>query len=356
MASPSTDIQREMIALLDRIVGDQPLPSDLQRKVIEILASLTPPVGTDGLASRNVASLAAGVRSTLGATAATAAGNRRLIYVHGICRHDHGFSDDWWNALHPFERTAFGDGRLGETRLEVVWSDIVNLAAASMQATAMTAGLTTGAVSPAISAETAQQRAADEIKEALRDRADQHVLAMSMAAGSLAATPTAVSEVGGLISIPGLNCIDDFSVYLIDDDTRQRIIDRFLDVVGPQLRSGRELDIIAHSWGTVVAYEGLRQLDAEAQIGRQIRNFFTVGAALSIAPVKLRLRSANRDGKKPKAVRRWVNLDAHGDIIGGPLKGRPYAVDFDFLNLSPVGCNSLFGLVETRVRPQLLFR
>jgi hypothetical protein len=45
-------------------------------------------------------------------------------------------------------------------------------------------------------------------------------------------------------------------------------------------------------------------------------------------------------------VRRWVNLDAHGDIVGGPLKGRPYAVDFDFLNLEPVGCNSLLGLVS----------
>ena len=45
-------------------------------------------------------------------------------------------------------------------------------------------------------------------------------------------------------------------------------------------------------------------------------------------------------------VRRWVNLNAHGDPIGGPLQGRPYAVDSDFPNLDAFGCPSFLGIVS----------
>jgi metacaspase-1 len=78
----------------------------------------------------------------------------------------------------------------------------------------------------------------------------------------------------------------------------------------------------------------------------RVRNFFTVGAALSIGPVKMRLRPANRDGARPAMVRRWLNLNAHGDVVGGPLQGRPYEVDSDFPNLDPFGCRSFLGLVN----------
>ena len=124
----------------------------------------------------------------------------------------------------------------------------------------------------------------------------------------------------GLISIPGLNCIDDFSIYLVDDGVRRSIIDRFIDVVRPELEAGNELDIIAHSWGSVVAYEGLRQLEDEGLNLPLVRNLFTVGSALSIGPVKLHLREANRDGKKPASLRRWVNLDAHGESSAAPSR------------------------------------
>jgi len=37
-------------------------------------------------------------------------------------------------------------------------------------------------------------------------------------------------------------------------------------------------------------------------------------------------------------VRRWVNLDANGDPVGGRLQGQPYQVDAEFLNLDNFGC------------------
>jgi len=115
------------------------------------------------------------------------------------------------------------------------------------------------------------------------------------------------------------------------------------------------VDRVPEGW-TVVAYEGLRQLEDEGLRRPLIRNFFTVGAALSIGPVKWRLREANRDGRKPASVRRWVNLNARGDIVGGPLGGRPYDVDLDFVDLDPFGCGSFLWLVDPQCAHGSYFR
>jgi metacaspase-1 len=359
------DLRREMVGLLTRIVGDKPLPPDLQRTALELFARLAMfelAASVPGRAATNAAAAATLGASTAlpAATVATpaAVGNRRLIYVHGICRHDKGFSNDWWSALQSFV-TVFGLGQLGVTRLEVIWSDLVNQSSAAF-ATGMMMG---GAGSAAAPDQDARARMAAAIRETLRDRADQQQMAIASLQGAAqaggvmpaSAAPTApapaVADIqmvtgGSGIGIPGMSCIDDFSIYLVHEPTRQAVIDRFIAVVRPEFQAGRELDIITHSWGTVVAYEGLRQMEAAGIAPNLVRNFFTVGSALSIGAVKLGLRSANKDGKKPASVRRWINLDAAGDLVGGPLKGRPYAVDEDFVNLEPFGCGHFLTLVN----------
>lgn len=332
-------LRQEMIALLGRIIGDGPLPADLQRTALRLFAALIGQPDSVALHGdeAQVKALDFGAAGLAGA--APAAANRRLVYVHGICQHAERFSDPWWEALRPFAPAAFGPGDLGTTRLEVVWSDLVNEAAAALAALASPAG----APSPE---ETDRQTAAGEIKEALRDRADQHMLNAGAGMDGVAEAPMAAGEAGSLINIPGVRCVDDFSIYLTNDGMRQQIIDRFIRVVRPEMQAGRDLDVVGHSWGSVVAYEGLRLLEDQGFSSVRVRNFFTVGAALSIGPVKSRLRPANRDGKRPANVRRWVNLDARGDIVGGPLKGRPFQVDMDFVNLMPVGCGSFLGLIN----------
>jgi hypothetical protein len=269
--------------------------------------------------------------------ARAAIGQRCLVYVHGICRHVAGYSNDWWNALHPFT-AAFGAGDLDGTRREVLWSDLVNEKALKPQAAR--------AVDPAAVREAdEQQQAKQEIVEALQDRADRHIVE----AGPQTApgeAPRALVADRALISIPGLNCIDDFTIYMVNDSVRAQVIERFTRIVRPLLAASAEVDIICHSWGTVVAYEGLRELADGGFTQGLVRNFITVGAALSLAPVKMRLRPANRDGRRPAMVRRWVNLNAHGDIVGGPLQNRPYQVDDDFPNVAAYQCGSLFGLVS----------
>jgi hypothetical protein len=220
----------------------------------------------------------------------------------------------------------------------VIWSDIVTQASVRAAARATAEGATP--------AEQARQQTAEAIKDALRDRADQHVLHTVARTAGRASGPIAAADLDGLISLPGVTCIDDFAIYLTDDPVRQQIIDRCLVVVQPALQAGLELDIVAHSWGTVVAYEALRQLEDAGPQAPLVRNFFTVGAALSLGPVKMQLRGANKNGKKPASVRRWVNLNAQGDLIGGALQGRPYDDDIDIIKLPPFGCTSLLGLVN----------
>jgi pimeloyl-ACP methyl ester carboxylesterase len=183
-----------------------------------------------------------------------------------------------------------------------------------------------------------------EIQEALEDRIDRHLIeaAPRTAAGEL---PQPLPAERGL-NIPGLNCLDDFTTYMVNEKVRAAVLERFTRVVKPLLESGEELDIISHSWGTVVAFEALRELAESGLTLPRVRNFFTVGAALSIAPVKMRLRPANRDGRRPVNVRRWLNINAHGDVVGGPLQGRPYQVDVDFPNVRPFGCGDFLGLVN----------
>ncbi len=122
-------------------------------------------------------------------------------------------------------------------------------------------------------------------------------------------------------------------------------MDRFHEVVRPLLNQGAQLEVISHSWGTVVAYEALRELDSTAFSGR-VRNFFTVGSALSIPLIKRSLLPIARDGRRPRLVDRWINIDVRGDVVGGLMKGQPYAVDEEFLNCNPVGCTSFLGLVD----------
>ena len=242
------------------------------------------------------------------------AAQRHLVYVHGICRHEPHYSDDWWNAMKRFV-SVFGQGTLGTERHEVIWSDLVN--ARDLEETAE------------------QQEARLSLIEVMQDRMDREQ-------GSNGDTRE-LDTTGRGLEVPYLNCLDDFTVYMVDSGKRAQIIKRFTDVVKPLLDAGAIVDIIAHSWGTVVAYEGLRELALSSNSPGRVQNLFTAGAALSIGPVKQALRLANKDGRRPENVNRWINLNARGDIVGGVLKGRPYQVDADFPNLAPFNCTTLFG-------------
>lgn len=243
--------------------------------------------------------------------------NRYVVYVHGICHHVSGYSDLWWSAMQPHVSSAVPEGN----RREVLWSDLVNSERARLVRRERNA---------------AHDEARDRILEILKDRAVRQRLD---AAGDERGLPEG-GERELNRDIPYVSCIDDFTVYLLNDEIRQEAKNRLLAVVRPLLVSGAEVEVISHSWGTVIAYEALRSLDRETTpFAGKIRHFFTVGSALSIGEVKRRLEPNCRDGQRPRFVQHWANLNARFDIVGGHLKGNPFAVDDEYLSLRAVGCS-----------------
>ncbi|MEZ4859782.1 MAG: caspase family protein [Caldilineaceae bacterium] len=245
-------------------------------------------------------------------------GEHHLVCVHGISTHVSGYSNAWWQALKPYT-TLFGAGLLDGTRHEVLWSNLVNSRAMLSPGDAQ-------------AAEALRMR----IQDVLEDRQRQQVAPVGRSARNAPAERGLWDDRARDFSF------DDFIVYMLDSTMRQRIIDRFTQVVRPLLASGAIMDIISHSWGTVVAYEGLRELEGVGALSGRVDNFFTVGSALSLPPVRTSLRAANRDGRRPAMVNRWINVDAQGDLVGGTLADR-FEVDVERLELDPIGCQRNLG-------------
>jgi hypothetical protein len=178
---------------------------------------------------------------------------------------------------------------------EVVWSDVINAQQAEA-AVVQFKRRTEEALALARPAPVSGKDALTaQIKDILADQASRQFVTASVPAGTSGAPvaagvhPTvALAGPQALFNIPGLECIDDFADYLLQNDMRSQVIDRFNRVVQPLLQQpGLSIHVISHSWGTVVAYEALRGLDGASQFASgAIATLFTAGAALSIAPVK----------------------------------------------------------------------
>jgi hypothetical protein len=237
-----------------------------------------------------------------------------VVYVHGISQHRPGYSDPWWNAMTRHLTRPL-------TKTEVVWSDIVNPRSESMRSVLSRA-----------TPEYARLRS--EIEAELTSRIEEARRSAGPAGASRDLATRAESEVRGT----GLS-IDDFLRYMLDSSVRRQILQRFDAVVRPLLDSGLHVHVISHSWGTVVAYEGLRHLDEESLSGR-VENLFVVGSALSLGPVQSNLFGRVTNGRRPTHVDRIINLDAGGDLVGGSIAGE-FDVHTQYLDLEPTGCATI---------------
>lgn len=119
----------------------------------------------------------------------------------------------------------------------------------------------------------------------------------------------------------------DVARYLGGPDDAARVAARE-EVAGVISSTGARV-VIAHSLGSVVAYEALH-----AHPELQVDLFLTLGSPLALRHgVFDRLSPAPLadTGERPTGVRRWVNLSDHGDIVAvpRPFKQRFPAVDLD---------------------------
>jgi hypothetical protein len=232
-----------------------------------------------------------------------------IIYVHGISRHQTGFSADWFEALRPHLNQA-------ATTREVLWSHHVN--ALRKNAKSMSTPI--------------EQARASQLK--------QQIIA-ELHARQIANSPGRRTRAAGATGSFGLGAsgIDDFVRYMMIEPVRTAILSEFRNVVLPLLNDYHSnIHVISHSWGSVVAYEGLRDFDGEDLTG-QVSNLFTVGSPLSLTVVRLNLFGRLTDGRIPAHVNQIVNLNAAGDWIGGAISSQ-IPVQEEFLELPPTGCKT----------------
>ncbi|GAA3247727.1 hypothetical protein ACFO1B_38870 [Dactylosporangium siamense] len=101
--------------------------------------------------------------------------------------------------------------------------------------------------------------------------------------------------------------------YFTDAERRDAIVTGVADLVDQH----QPRVVVAHSLGSVVAYEALWRRD-----GHPIDLFITIGSPLAM-PSVVHDRLVVRDGghRRPPRVRRWLNIADPGDVVAIPRHG-----------------------------------
>ncbi|GGL16593.1 serine peptidase [Mangrovihabitans endophyticus] len=143
------------------------------------------------------------------------------------------------------------------------------------------------------------------------------------------------------------------ATYLTDEPAREAV----RETVAQAIAEHRPAVLIAHSLGSVVAYEALC-----AHPGIEVPLLLTVGSPLGMPKVvRERLRPAvGPDANRPAGVRRWVNVADHGDFITVPTRlSDVFAVDEEHrVSIHPVDFHRVASYlpcpeVSAAVRPYL---
>ena len=101
-------------------------------------------------------------------------------------------------------------------------------------------------------------------------------------------------------------------------------------------QDGERVLLIAHSLGSVIAYDTLWELSREKENSGRIDLFMTLGSPLASRFIKRRLRGAAHSGsdRYPTNIRRWENLSARAEMIALHPELYPFfseMLDFGFL-------------------------
>lgn len=106
--------------------------------------------------------------------------------------------------------------------------------------------------------------------------------------------------------------LDDLAVYY--EDTNQRAKLRGLLRIALQQSAGSRIMLLAHSMGTIVAYDVMRELGRERPDLR-VDHLVTLGSPLGLPHVLHRIRSEWGQPRVPTVVRRWSNFAERRDPV-----------------------------------------
>lgn len=105
---------------------------------------------------------------------------------------------------------------------------------------------------------------------------------------------------------------DDLWHYHVEQSFARLVRDRLIE----RLRKFRDRRIllVAHSMGSVIAYDVLRLLERDDP-GLRVEHFVTVGSPLGLAKVKMKAEAEFGDVRVPHNVMHWTNLSDGSDVV-----------------------------------------
>ena len=228
----------------------------------------------------------------------------RIAWVHGVGHAKAGYSIPWRDAFNTYLKLPTSD------YIEALWSDVYDagttqpnvLRTAEEQATRVNLCNTV--------ATTLQARVS-----AIAEAKDPSLLVGEWSTMHRAKTNVSVYPIPLPWILDPRDYIGEFVEYLVDKKIRNAVKEKVKELLRPLAGRGYDISIIAHSWGTVVSYESLLDLEKEVPAFK-LTNFFTLGSPLWIVRPFLE----DTSGRKPYNTSEWVNIHAQGDAIGSWLK------------------------------------
>ena len=118
--------------------------------------------------------------------------------------------------------------------------------------------------------------------------------------------------------------------YLDDiDGVAVRIRSLLRDALESAFAAGDRVLLIAHSLGSVIAYDTLWQLSRVARNPNRVGLLMTLGSPLATRFVRLRLQGASLAGPEryPANIEHWVNVAARGELVALHRRIRPFFAD-----------------------------
>lgn len=242
---------------------------------------------------------------------------QRIVWIHGIGRHSPGYSDAWersFNAYLNLPHAAY---------LEVEWDSVLTPPPGARALPAAAGALPL----------TEQERLAEaevraELETILLARAtalaqttpvarargqDDRVVEWSEIAAATRAPVGARGLLPDWLAHPDAY-LGDFTKYLVSGRVRTAVKERAKEPLRSLAGGAARVAIIAHSWGTVVAYDSLLDLEVELPALRDVV-LITLGSPLWL----VRRLLEDRSGRKPGQAATWINIHARGDPVGSWL-------------------------------------
>jgi hypothetical protein len=262
---------------------------------------------------------------------------RRVMWVHGIGAHSPGYSAEWQRSFNHYFNLEAND------YVEVCWNTVFQAAQTGTRSV-------NGSGDP-LALTPQEQLAAEEARQNLETMLQARSWALQQAQGA------AMTRRGGqgVVEYSQLQrkattrgaldwlfnpdeYLGDFAKYLVSRNVRNAVKEKAKEQLRPLATGDVSIAIIAHSWGTVVAYDSLLDLEVEMPT-LKAGYLFTLGSPLWL----VRHMLEDRSGRKPGQLAHWINIHARGDLVGSWLQPA-FRVDKDFAvpDFGGVGAHSSY--------------